>query len=446
MSSERSQREPGVPENADEISTAAGAIEVGPVVRGPAHRPPLSLPGVIKDGIIAAVQGEAVREDPVVRDSWLSFASTAASRDSVAPSIFSIRASTASASTRYSLRQSSIESPISATSPLYEEHRKDSISHGCRYCCTVCDESFDSKTEWKRHELEAHDQRECYVCTSCSAVFTRAFLLAEHCERDHGLKPAIDMTEAAQYSTIRSAWGCGFCVAFIPSRDDYMEHVGRHYDEGKEKAEWQHTRVIEGLLRQPKVKTAWAALIAREEHARGAKLRFLWDASTTGRSIDIEGRRSLQDVLEFFATGTTEPHEAAEMAYKSAQVRLERNVSDLVNRVYLRASETKPDRSSPTPDETISESPPTFPGAVYDVVPPLSRLPAPLRPATVPPESSDRPLSSSTPTFQALARAQGRPTGAQLPQGAAALFVGCASTNSISSTCQLETNGDDGPR
>lgn len=422
MDSQHPQREPGVPGEVDERSAAPGAVEIGSGVRGPVPGPLLSLPGVTKDGIIAPTQVEAARDDAVVRDSWLSFASTATSRDSVAPSIFSIRASTASASTRYSLRQSSIESPISATSPLYEEHHKDGLSCGCRYYCTFCDESFDSKTEWIRHELEVHDRRERYLCAICSATFVQASLLAGHCEREHDLKPMADMTEAAQYSSRRSAWGCGFCAAFIPSRDSYLEHVGRHYDEGKQKGEWQHTRVIEGLLHQPIVEAAWSALITREEHVRGTKLRFVWDPSTTGRSPDTEGRHSLQDMLEFFATETTKPQEAAERAYKSAQVRLERNVSHLVNQVYLRASENNTTRSALTLVEPTLHSRPASPGAADEVVSPLSPLPPPLQPVIVPPESSNRPPSTSTATFQALATTRAPPDSARLPKGTAALL------------------------
>ena len=357
---------------------------------------PLTLP---KDALIPS-RGAAAPEDAVIRESWVSFASTAASRDSAAPSIFSVRASTASASTRYSVRQSSIESPTSATSPLYPEHHKPSFSHGPRYHCTFCDASFDSKTEWKLHELDVHDRRERYVCGNCPAVFPRAVLLAEHRNGVHGLDNMTGTIDSVQYSAIRTAWGCGFCAASVGSRNDYLDHVGIHYNEGKEKSEWQHTRVIEGLLDQPKVKASWMALVAREEQARGAKLRFSWEPIMSGRSVEGREPRSLQDMLEFFATGTTNPDEVAAAAYSAALIRHEGNVSDLISKLFLRNSEPMSSRSALTPVQPSPDSLPASPGAAEDVSP-ISPLPAPLQSVIGPTQHLPLQRPSSHSTFAA---------------------------------------------
>ncbi|KAK4235895.1 hypothetical protein C8A03DRAFT_17418 [Achaetomium macrosporum] len=347
--------------------------------------------GVAKETILNTAPEESPQEDSLMRDSWISFASTARSRDSAAPSIFSVRASTTTASTRYSLRQSSVESPISAISRMHQEHYNGGVPHASRYCCTFCDAAFDSKTEWKLHELEFHDRRERYLCGVCPATFPRAVLLTEHVRGDHGLDPATDTTEPIQCSPIRSAWGCGFCAAFILSRNDYLEHVGRHYDEGKEKSDWQHTRVIEGLLRQPRIEAAWTALVSKEEHARASKLRFLWDPDTTGR-VDDATESSLQDMLEFFATGTRQADEVAAAAYSSAHVRLESNLSDLVSRLYLRHPE--PRSGTRTLSQPSPELQPASDGVEDDMVSPISPLPAPLRPLTTPPRVSDLSLAA----------------------------------------------------
>ncbi|AEO59781.1 hypothetical protein MYCTH_2308309 [Thermothelomyces thermophilus ATCC 42464] len=323
-----------------------------------------------------------------IRESWVSFASTAASRDSAVPSLFSARASTASAATRYSVRQSVIESADSRSNlPAYAEKRKDSHPQSPRYCCTFCDAAFDTKTEWKIHEFEFHDRRERYMCRNCSAVFLRATLLAEHLEHDHGLEPTTGVSEPVEYRHIRSAWGCGFCGAGFDSRTDYLEHVGQHYDEGKEMAaDWQHTRVIEGLLRQPKIAPEWLALVTKEERARGAKLRFLWDPHTTGRSTDESGPQCLQDMLEFFATGTRGANEVTVVAFSSAHVRLEDNVSDLISRLFLRDPRAKSTETSPDRIRFSPELQPSTPGMEDDVISPMSPLPAPLRSPTAPPQ------------------------------------------------------------
>jgi hypothetical protein len=272
---------------------------------------------------------------------------------------------------------------------MHQGHRKSSYPHGPRYCCTFCDEAFDSNTEWKLHEFEFHDRRERYRCGSCPAAFPRASLFSEHLKADHGLNVAEGTTAPVEYGPIRSAWGCGFCGAFISSRADYLDHVGEHYDEGKEMAEWQHTRVIEALLHQPRVESAWMALVAKEEHARGAKLRFLWDPHTTGRATDEREPRRLQDMLELFAAGAMGAAEVATEAYNSAHIRVEGNVSDLISKLYLRNPDPKPNKTTSILAQHSPELEPTAPGTTDDLVSPMSPLPAPLRPPTAPPRMSN---------------------------------------------------------
>ncbi|KAK4154092.1 hypothetical protein C8A00DRAFT_14760 [Chaetomidium leptoderma] len=394
MDPQRPQREVGASRSINDLTTTIH--DVGDqrriVTQGLGPRIPptgrIGLPGLAKETITGTPQEETAPEDGTIRESWVSLASTAPSRTSAVPSIFSVRASIASASTRYSLRQSSIESPVSATSPMYQEHRKNSFPPESRYCCTFCDAAFGTKTEWKLHEFEFHDRRERYLCRNCPAIFPQAALLTQHLEADHGLDFADGATEPVQHSPIRSAWGCGFCAAAISSRTDYLEHIGEHYDEGKERFEWQHTRVIEGLLHQHKVASAWIALVNKEEHARDAKLRFLWDPNTTGRSADASELPPLQDMLEFFATGTRDAHELAAAAYSKAHIRVEGNVSDLINRLYLRSPEPKWSKPAPNSSQTSPDLQPTAPRVADDVVSPISPLPAPLRLPTAHPHST----------------------------------------------------------
>ncbi|KAK4102416.1 hypothetical protein N658DRAFT_423491 [Parathielavia hyrcaniae] len=355
---------------------------------------PLAATG--KDATIGSRQEEPALEDAVVRESWASFASTAASRESAVPSIFSVRASTASAATRYSVRQSLMESPISAHGSMFQEHRKSSVPQGPNYFCTFCDAAFDTKTEWKLHEFVFHDRREQYPCSSCAAIFPRATLLDEHLRDDHNLDPVSNTGTPVQYSPIRSAWGCGFCAAFLSSRNDYLEHVGSHYDEGKDKSEWQHTRVIEGLLQQPKVEASWIALVSLEERTKGTKLRFVWAPATTGRTMDSGEPLSLQDMLEFFATGTKTPSEIAEAAYRAAQVRHEGNVSDLISRLYLRNPQINSLNPAQRSAQPSPELHPAFSNAPDETVSPIPPLPPPLRPLTAPPRPLDPTVFNTT--------------------------------------------------
>lgn len=353
-----------------------------------------AMSGIGKDAIAATPVEYSTLDDVMVRGSWVSFTSTAASRESVTPSLFS-RNSVASASTRYSARQSSIESPISVTSPAYLEHRKSSFPGPPRYRCTFCDDSFDTLTEWKLHEYDSHDRPESYACRDCSAMFPRAALLTDHLRTSHGSGPALPFDNSVRYGPIRSFWSCGFCGAVTAARSDYLAHVGNHYDEGKERSEWQHTRVIEGLLHQPGLEAAWIALVAKEEQERGAKLRFLWDPSTSGRSTDPIEPHLLQDMLEFFATGTRAADEVARAAFSGARVRTESDVRELTNKLFIR--DPKPKSANPTPNPA-QRSPDLQPAASIeedDVISPIVPLPAPLPLLASPLRFADRDPSPS---------------------------------------------------
>ena len=322
---------------------------------------------MVKDALTETPQAAETPDYNLIRESWMSSASTAASRDSAVPSLFDVRASTISASTRYSARQSSIESPIWDTSPINEEHCKDDGPLPPRYWCTFCDAVFDDLTEWKLHEFDFHDRGDQGNAR-------------EPVENTSAPGPTPATGGPPRYSRIRSAWGCGFCAAVIMARADYLDHVGNHFDEGKGKSDWQHTRVIEGLLRQPKIAPVWMALVSKEEAARDSKLRFVWNSETTSRAIETGEPTRLQDMLEFFATGAQTAAQIVALAYSCADARPEGNVSDLINRHYLRNPERQSGRSAPDPAAQPAPELRRFAAMdPDDVISPVSPLPAPVR-------------------------------------------------------------------
>ncbi|KAK4652835.1 hypothetical protein QC762_512940 [Podospora pseudocomata] len=342
----------------DGVSGIALPRRSGAIRHAAGSRPilPTLTPGVGKNTFVATPIEETPADDDPSRHSWVSFVSASTARSSAVPSIFSQRFSTFSASTRQSIRQSLIESPISAISPSYK--RQDSIKEENPYFCTFCSDSFATKEEWRLHENDYHDKREVYACSTCSAVFRRAASLWDHESDVHGIKPTDELPQPARYSPLRAAWGCGFCAALFRSRTDYLDHVGNHYDEGSERVQWQHSLVIKALLQQPKVEEAWVALVAEEETAQGAKLRFMWDEGNSGRLLDAEEASTLQDVLEFFGNSAMmEAEEVALMAYDLAQKRVERDVSRDVSSVLpQRYARQDPDEITEVDPISQSES------------------------------------------------------------------------------------------
>lgn len=281
-------------------------------------------------------------------DHRLSTRSTASTRDSIASSILSRSLSTAStALSRYSSVRSSagsepvFTSPISPWSPYPGKETADPPR--C-YWCTLCGTHFESINEWKSHELGCHD-----------AHFLRA-------------APEDVVVNTVRASAQRSAWGCGFCAEYTLSLPEYLDHVGRHYEEGRSLNEWRHSSVIKGLLRQPGLAPAWRALISKRESVSGADATFHWDHKITGRSSDYIGTNAprLQDLLECFGTGEMKPQAMAKAAYDLACVASSDQAEDTAHELSMHI-----DVDSMVPGNIeathIQYEPPAYSQSAYEV-------------------------------------------------------------------------------
>ncbi|KAK3997883.1 hypothetical protein QBC44DRAFT_228949 [Cladorrhinum sp. PSN332] len=310
----------------DSLNIQAARPRLGPVI-----------PMLGKDAFVETPERETPHEE--IRDSWVSFRSND-DRASLVPSIFSTgnRGSTFSGSTRYSVRQDSIESPVSVVSPLSSEQRKDSICNDSLFSCTFCDASFSQKGEWRQHEAEQHGKLEHFPCTGCSAVFSVQSLLVAHHRAEHGVSSSRGVSNPVGYSRYQSAWGCGFCAAYLSSKEAYLNHVGDHYERGDDKSQWEYSFVIKALLHQPVIESAWVTLVGKEEQDRGATLRFYWDLGAAGLS-DNGDLSSLQNVLEFFATGKPKADEVVQMAFRMAQKRTDVDISRIRPKVFAQGPE-----------------------------------------------------------------------------------------------------------
>ncbi|KAK4223210.1 hypothetical protein QBC38DRAFT_54794 [Podospora fimiseda] len=317
------------------------------------------VPVLGKGAFVETPERETPHEE--IRDSWVSVTSTNDGRASLVPSIFSNRGSTLSGMTRYS-----IESPTSLVSPMSPEQRKDSMDDNDNiYSCTFCNASFPQKAEWHKHETEEHGKVEFLRCTGCSDLFSAQSLLVAHQRGQHGVISSRDISNPVGYTRYQSAWGCGFCSTYFPSKEDYLSDVGRHYDGGSDKSGWQFSGVIKALLHQPVLEIAWAALVRREEKDRGAKLKISWDSRAAGLSNDGD-LASLRQVLEFFATGNQKADEVVQLAFRLAKKDTLVDISGLRRQVFPdgrdgdfnRPLPTRPKSSEPSrAAETTSPKP-----------------------------------------------------------------------------------------
>lgn len=266
----------------------------------------------LRDKVIAApAPGSQPSRDSQV--SWLSD-STRLSRTE---SIFSVATPRLS---RSSCRQSSVDSePVSAISPWGTDQRKDSLDADNRYFCTFCDRSFASKTEWRSHEAASHGDSKEYSCRECGASYSLLTSLSSHLQQAHGSGPPSTASPVLEPSGARRIWACGFgCVYASVSHGDYLDHISNHFDDGKERVQWQYISVIKALLHQPGLRDSWEHLVKEQEAEKGSKLRFSWDDRIS---------LVLQSMLERFVIGQVDPRVLTTFAFNAAQVKAEANVS-----------------------------------------------------------------------------------------------------------------------
>ncbi|KAH8886340.1 hypothetical protein GQ53DRAFT_628985, partial [Thozetella sp. PMI_491] len=190
------------------------------------------------------------------------------------------------------------------------------------YWCTCCDTKFQHKFDWKRHEDEFHEPYKRYLCPSCDWGFWSATIFNRHpcCATTR-----LHAYHVVQYTTRKTAWACGFCAAFLPTRDRYFDHVTRHYEAGSTKAHWNHSHVIYGLLHQPRVHTAWEKLLTARygDLSSQRALVFKWDPESTGRAQGFHENGNpgkLQDLLEFFDEAKDDEHLLTTLAHDQATV------------------------------------------------------------------------------------------------------------------------------
>jgi hypothetical protein len=264
------------------------------------------------------------------------------------------------------------------------------------YWCTSCETRFKRKYDWKRHEEEFHERWKKYPCPEpgCNRSFWGANTFNQHHKASHGCKSCPHSDKVVRYLRKRKYWACGFCSALHPSRERHVEHVARHFESGKTKSDWMHSRVVYGLLHQPLIHEAWKSIIVARQGEHGSRqTNFSWHPNKTGRAqgfMENESPGQLQDLLEFFSGSTAEAHSIATIAFELADL------------VFL----TPP----PPPAPTVSVFSPTA------VPPPYSAVAFPPQQHLAHPNAMQQPHSTPSPYAQHMADPSAYPAALFSPQ------------------------------
>ena len=85
--------------------------------------------------------------------------------------------------------------------------------------------------------------------------------MVNHLVKLHGIKSAEqgrDLADQWRVSEKKQAWSCGFCVKVFLNFHDRLKHIDtKHFSKYENIQDWDHNKVIHGLLMQPRMRNAW---------------------------------------------------------------------------------------------------------------------------------------------------------------------------------------------
>jgi hypothetical protein len=196
---------------------------------------------------------------------------------------------------------------LEARSPLPVTKRKV-------YSCTYCKQSIKNKWDWKRHEF-IHERLVEWKCPDCGWIFNEARWFKIHHKKVHDCQDCHHTDEAKTILLQKEAWGCGFCAQLSTDWDARCNHVARHFERdyiagriGRESHEWDHTAVIEGLLKRQELRETYQTLLDDRYPAgvinMGCCLEnnnapmFTWEKSRTeDLTVRLQGQLDKYEVL-----------------------------------------------------------------------------------------------------------------------------------------------------
>ena len=140
---------------------------------------------------------------------------------------------------------------------LKKHEKRHSRPWGCTN--TMCNKSFGSKNDWKRHENSQHYQLETWRCheesseskiNQCAKIFFRRDPFQAHLRKDHGIHDDEYIREQCRQRRIGRNWQngfwCGFCKQIVKLNtkgleawDERFNHIDdQHFKQGRNIDEW----------------------------------------------------------------------------------------------------------------------------------------------------------------------------------------------------------------
>ena len=126
--------------------------------------------------------------------------------------------------------------------------------------CILCGVFNPSK-----EHLDGHKVDRCGQGVPGSFSNKRRGKLVDHlvqCHNVQGKAQAQAIADRWQATTHEQTWSCGFCAQRVYRFEERLSHVQVHFDRGQTLDEWDATKVMEGLLTQRSMDSAWKTQLA----------------------------------------------------------------------------------------------------------------------------------------------------------------------------------------
>ena len=157
------------------------------------------------------------------------------------------------------------------------------------------------------HSL-AHNVAPCVDAVD-GPSFKRRYDMVKHLKGNHGITNGGRIADKWRLKSPKKAWSCGFCIQLFPSLEGRLKHIGtQHFGRGQSIAEWDFTKVIQGLLLQPEIREAWQHLLDLLDPFRRSKISWI-----------KLGSENLRSRLEQGLTVQQTPQALAQAAYDNAK-------------------------------------------------------------------------------------------------------------------------------
>ena len=232
--------------------------------------------------------------------------------------------------------QTSLSEPRLQPSQPLVEGRTSPTTPACIYWCTGCEDPrpFTTYNGWTRHEKETHEGNiyicmpdgptvntqygpACAICGERNPIsahmnmhnmlpclqkapsartYNRCYQLETHLEDTHGVLKGSAVAKKWRAECFQQAWACGFCAAYFDDSSSRFNHIAtEHYRRGENLSRWDPTKVVLGLLQQPKVHEAWTEHINLQFPNPTVELR--WDRASADALIKLleRGVRGQED-------------------------------------------------------------------------------------------------------------------------------------------------------